>query len=352
MSVEAAPAQAVPAGAPAGAPAEAGAPVSAERRVALLRSMTEIRVFDERVYDLFLQGLVRYSTHLSLGQEAIASGFGAALRSDDLTFATYRGHGHTLVRGVDMTSVLAEFMGRTTGLNGGKGGSIHLTAVEQGLLGCYAIVGAHLPIANGAALSAQMRGTDQVVVCFFGDGATNIGAFHEALNLAVVWSLPVVFVCENNLYMEYTPIAEVTAVARPAADRAAAYGLPAVVVDGNDADAVLACAQDALAHARSGQGPVLIEALTYRRFGHSRGDPALYRPQEEVDAWLLRDPLVLYRQRLLDEGLVDDAQLRSMDAEVRALVDTATEAAKAGARPDAAALMTQLWDDGGSSWRT
>jgi pyruvate dehydrogenase E1 component alpha subunit len=329
----------------------ATASLAAPTQLALLRSMVEIRIFEERVFDLYFQGLVRYSTHLSLGQEAISSGFGLALRPEDLTFATYRGHGHTLVRGVDMTAILAEFMGRSTGLNGGKGGSIHLTAVAEGVLGCYAIVGAHLPIANGAALSAQMRGSGQVVVCFFGDGATNIGAFHEALNLAAVWRLPIVFVCENNLYMEYTPIGSVTAVPRPAADRAAAYGLPAIVVDGNDVEAVHACAQESLERARRGEGPVLIEALTYRRFGHSRGDPASYRPQEEVDAWLARDPISMYTQRLRDAGVVDDLGLSAMHEEVRSKVDSATEAAKAGAHPTDADLLTQLWDDGGSSWR-
>ena len=329
----------------------APADLSKEQQLALLRSMTEIRIFEERVYDLYLQGLVRYSTHLSLGQEAIAAGFGAAMRPDDLTFATYRGHGHTLVRGVDMTAVLAEFMGRGSGLNGGKGGSIHLTAVDAGVLGCYAIVGAHLTIANGAALSAQTLGTDQVVVCFFGDGATNIGAFHEALNLAAVWKLPVVFVCENNLYMEYTPIGTVTAVPRPAADRASAYGLPANVVDGNDVEAVYATALDALGTARAGGGPVLIEALTYRRFGHSRGDPAAYRPQEEVDTWLARDPLSLYRSLLTERGTATDADFAQVATGIRARVDAATESARNAPVPAAPELLTQLWDDGSSSWR-
>jgi TPP-dependent pyruvate/acetoin dehydrogenase alpha subunit len=323
-----------------------------DTRRALLRSMAEIRVFEKRVFDLYMQNLVRYSTHLSLGQEAIAAGFGAAMRSDDLTFATYRGHGHTLVRGVDMTSVMAEFMGRSTGLNGGKGGSIHLTAVEAGVLGCYAIVGAHLPIANGAALSAQMRGSGQVVVCFFGDGATNIGAFHEALNLAAVWSLPVVFVCENNLYMEYTPISEVTAVEHPAADRAGSYGLEASIIDGNDADTVYVAADRALEQCRSGRGPVVIEAMTYRMYGHSRGDQALYRPQDEVDAWAARDPLTTYRRRLLDAGVVDQGWLDAMDREVLDQVNRATEEAKAGPHPTEDVLLTQLWADGGSSWRS
>lgn len=313
--------------------------------------MIDIRVFEKRVYDLYTQGLVRYSTHLSLGQEAIACGFGAAMRSDDLTFATYRGHAHTLCRGVDMEAVLAEFMGRLGGINGGKGGSIHLCACEYGVMGCYAIVGAHLPVANGAALSAQIRNTGQAVVCFFGDGATNIGAFHEALNLASVWKLPVVFVCENNLYMEYTPIGDVTAVANPAADRAPAYGLPATVIDGNDPDVVYSAASEALAAARAGDGPVLIEALTYRHFGHSRGDAALYRPAEEVASWMERDPIKVYTERLAGAGLIGSEDVTRFEADARARVDSATEGAKKSPRPDESTLMTELWADGGSAWR-
>ena len=185
----------------------------------------------------------------------------------------------------------AELFGRGTGLLGGKGGSMHITSAEHHMLGSYAIVGAHLPIAAGAAWSAQYRKSGQVAVCFFGDGTTNIGAFHEALNLAVVWKLPVVFVCENNLYMEYTPIGSVTAVARPAADRASAYGLEDLVVDGNDADAVYEIARTTIARARDGDGPSLVEALTYRHGGHSRADPGKYRPDDEVKAWLARDPI-------------------------------------------------------------
>ena len=189
-----------------------------------------------------------------------------------------------------MTSILGELMGRECGLLRGKGGSMHLTSVEHGAMGSYAIIGAHLPVAAGAAWSAQYRGTGQVSVCFFGDGTTNIGAFHEALNFAAIWNLPVVFVCENNLYMEYTPIEEVTAVKNPAADRAAAYGLESIVIDGNDVDVVYQTACSALARARRGDGPSLIEALTYRHGGHSRADPGKYRPEEELQSWLARDP--------------------------------------------------------------
>src|SRR2546427_546215 len=232
-------------------------------RLALYRSMVEIRTFEKRAYDLFLQNLVKGTSHLSLGMEAVAAGFGVAMRPDDYTFCTYRGHAHTLARGVPMTPVMAELLGREAGLMAGKGGSMHLTSVEHGVMGSYAIVGAHLPIPGGAAWSAQVRGSGQVAVCFFGDGATNIGAFHEALNLAAVWRLPVVFVCENNLYMEYTPIEAVTAVPNPAADRAAAYGLDGIVVDGNDPDAVYAVAAEAIGRARAGDGPSLVEAKTY-----------------------------------------------------------------------------------------
>src|SRR6187399_122037 len=213
--------------------------------------MLQCRVLEKRAYDLFMQNLIKGTSHLALGQEAIAAGFGAAMRADDYTFCTYRGHAHTLARGVSMTPVLLELTGRAGGLMEGKGGSMHLTSVEHGLMGSYAIVGAHLPIALGAAWSAQYRKSGQVAVCFFGDGTTNIGAFHEALNMAAVWKAPVVFVCENNQYMEYTPIGAVTAVEHPAADRAAAYGLESILVDGNDVDAVHEVARTAIDRARA-----------------------------------------------------------------------------------------------------
>ncbi|CAI8013926.1 Acetoin:2,6-dichlorophenolindophenol oxidoreductase subunit alpha, partial [Geodia barretti] len=247
--------------------------IGEETRLALWRSQLEIRHVEKRAHDLFLQNLVKGTVHLSLGQEAIAAGFAVAMEKGDYSFCTYRGHAHTLARGAPMSGVLGELMARECGLLNGKGGSMHLTSVEHGAMGSYAIIGAHLPIAMGAAWSAQYRGTEQVSVCFFGDGTTNIGAFHEALNMAQVWKLPVIFVCENNLYMEYTPIGDVTAVEHPAADRASAYGMESIIVDGNDADAVYRVAQTAYAKARSGGGPSLIEAKTYRHSGHSRGRP-------------------------------------------------------------------------------
>ncbi|MFF5291011.1 thiamine pyrophosphate-dependent dehydrogenase E1 component subunit alpha [Paractinoplanes globisporus] len=318
-------------------------------RLDLYRKMQEMRLFEKRAYDLFMRQLVKGTSHLSLGMEAIAAGFGAALRADDLTFATYRGHAHTLARGVPMTPVLAELLGRSNGLMGGKGGSMHLTSVEHGVLGSYAIIGAHLTIANGAAWSAQYRGSGQVTVCFFGDGTTNIGAFHEALNYAAVFQLPVVFVCENNLYMEYTPIADITAVPRPAADRSSAYGLDPVAIDGNDADEVYLTATTAVQRARAGGGPSLIEAVTYRHGGHSRADPGKYRPADEVEAWKRYDPITVYRGRLQRLG-IDQASMDRIDKEVAAEVDRATEEAIAGDLPSPATALTELWADGGSSW--
>jgi pyruvate dehydrogenase E1 component alpha subunit len=217
-------------------------------------------------------------------------------------------------------------------------------------MGSYAIVGAHLPIAAGAAWSAQYRGTKQVAVAFFGDGATNIGAFHEALNLSVVWKLPVIFVCENNMYMEYTPISAVTAVKHPAADRAASYGLARQVIDGNDADLVFITAREAIAKARSGGGPSLIECLTYRHSGHSRADPAKYRPKEELEEWLKRDPVTLYRNRLLSAGITE-AKVAKIEADASATLEQATEAAKASPTPALESAMTDVWADGGNAWR-
>ena len=252
--------------------------VSAEELLALYEEMAVIRRTEKAAHDLFLAGLVKGTTHLAAGQEAVAVGASAALRPDDYVFATYRGHHHAMARGATPAECLAELMSKGTGLCQAKGGSMHLTKASAGMLGSYAIVGSHLPMAAGAAWSARLRGSGQVAVAFFGDGATNIGAFHEALNLAAVWALPVLFICENNLYMEYTPIGEVTAVANPAADRAPAYRLPGEVLDGNDVVVVREVVARAAARARAGEGPTVLEAKTYRHFGHSRTDPASYRP--------------------------------------------------------------------------
>jgi TPP-dependent pyruvate/acetoin dehydrogenase alpha subunit len=249
-----------------------------------------------------------------------------------------------------MTSILGELMGRDCGLLRGKGGSMHLTSVEHGAMGSYAIIGAHMPIAAGAAWSAQYRESGQVAVCFFGDGTTNIGAFHESLNFAKIWDLPVVYVCENNLYMEYTPIGDVTAVENPAADRASAYGMESILIDGNDADLVYATAIAAIENARAGNGPSLIEVQTYRHGGHSRADPGKYRPDEEIAAWMKRDPVPNYRKALLDAG-IDEAVLEKIEAETLARVDKAAETAAASAPPPLEIADTDVWADGSSTWR-
>jgi pyruvate dehydrogenase E1 component alpha subunit len=319
-------------------------------RLELYRSMQACRMMEQRAYDLFMQNLIKGTSHLALGQEAIAAGFGGAMRDDDYTFCTYRGHNHTLVRGAPMTGILGELMGRECGLLRGKGGSMHLMSVEHGAMGSYAIVGAHLPIAAGAAWSAQYRKSGQVAVCFFGDGTTNIGAFHEALNFSVIWDLPVVYVCENNLYMEYTPIGDVTAVTNPGADRASAYGLEPILIDGNDVDLVYATASTALEKARSGNGPSLVEVQTYRHGGHSRADPGKYRPDEEVAAWLERDPITTYRARLIEAG-IDEAALDAIDAETTERVDRAEETARNSSPPPLEIADKDLWSDGSSSWR-
>ena len=324
--------------------------IGEQKRLAIYRTQVVIREAEQRAYDLFLQNLVKGTSHLSLGQEAVAAGFAGAMQPGDLSFCTYRGHAHTLARGVPVTKVLGELMQRDIGLMRGKGGSMHLTSVDHGVMGSYAIIGAHLPIACGAAWRAQYKGQKDVSVCFFGDGTTNIGAFHEALNFAAVWKLPVIFVCENNLYMEYTPIGDVTAVKHPAADRAASYGLERILVDGNDADVVYRTAQAALEKARRGEGPSLIECLTYRHSGHSRADPAKYRPPGELEEWLKRDPIIIYRQRLKDFGVPDDT-ISGIETESKRKVDAATATAKASPPAPVEILTTDVYADGGWAWR-
>jgi len=294
--------------------------------------------------------MIKGTSHLSIGQEAVAAGFAVAMEKNDKSFCTYRGHAHTLARGASMEGVLGELMLRDNGLMRGKGGSMHLTSVEHGVLGSYAIIGAHLPIACGSAWRAQYLGHNDVSVCFFGDGTTNIGAFHEALNFAVVWKLPVVFVCENNLYMEYTPIAEVTAVLHPAADRASAYGLECIVIDGNDADIVFRTARAAIGKARAGNGPSLIECLTYRHSGHSRADPAKYRPAGELERWMERDPIKIYRTRLSEFG-VSESEIAAIEQQSRRKVEEATDVCRASPPAPLELLTANVYADGGWAWR-
>jgi TPP-dependent pyruvate/acetoin dehydrogenase alpha subunit len=323
----------------------------ARQLLALYEQMVLIRRTEKAAHDLFLAGLVKGTTHLAAGHEAVAVGASAALQPDDYVFATYRGHHHAIARGATPEECLAELMSKATGVCKAKGGSMHLTKADVGMLGSYAIVGAHLPMAVGAAWSATLRGTRQVAVAFFGDGATNIGAFHEALNLAAVWKVPAIFVCENNLYMEYTPIDAVTSVPNPAADRAGAYGIPGELVDGNDVVVVCDAVARAAARARAGDGPTLLEARTYRHYGHSRTDPGKYRPENEVREWLARDPLVVARQRLAALG-VEPQELDAVDDRADRAVAAAVEAAKAAPAADPEQAFTDVWADGGAEWRT
>ncbi len=327
------------------------ADIGAAYLLQLYEQMAVIRGTEQAAHDLFLAGLVKGTTHLAAGHEAVAVGASAALEPDDYVFATYRGHHHAMARGATPAECLAELMSKATGLCKAKGGSMHLTKASAGMLGSYAIVGAHLPIAAGAAWSAKLRGTGQVAVAFFGDGATNIGAFHEALNLAAVWKLPVIFVCENNLYMEYTPIGSVTAADHPAADRAASYRLPAEIIDGNDVVLVADAVGRAAARARAGGGPTVLEAQTYRHFGHSRTDPASYRPDGELEHWLARDPLTVARQKLAVLGVGED-EIAVVTARAAQTVADAVAEAKAAEPADPAQAFTDVWADGGYQWRT
>ena len=291
--------------------------INEKKRLELYNTQYLIRVAEQRAYDLFLENLVKGTSHLSLGQEAIASGFANAMQENDKSFCTYRGHAHTLARGASVVGVLGELMQRDCGLMRGKGGSMHLTDTSKGVMGSYAIIGAHLPMAVGSAWRAQYLGHDDVATVFFGDGTTNIGAFHEALNYAVVYKLPVVFVCENNNYMEYTPIESITAVKNPAADRASAYGMPGVLVDGQDVVAMYEATEQAVIRARSGEGPTLIEGLTYRYEDHSLGLANVrrdgnYRTDEELNDWLDRDPIEIHKQFLLSQNLLSKKEIKEM----------------------------------------
>jgi TPP-dependent pyruvate/acetoin dehydrogenase alpha subunit len=292
--------------------------------------MLLIRLFEGEMHRLFLQGHIHGTTHLSSGQEAVPVGICSALDPQDYVAGTYRGHGHALAKGTDPEALAAEMLGRATGVCGGRAGSMNVIDLEHGLVGCFGIVGGSIAAATGAALAAARQG--RVAAAFFGDGAANQGYFHECLNFATVLQLPVVFVCENNFYGEFTPMAEVTAGGE-IATRGAAYGLPARVVDGNDLWAVRAAGLDAVENARSGAGPTLLECQTYRHYGHSKSDPATYRPKDEVDRWLERDPLAIARERLLESDL-EEQQVEAVEEETRGRIERAVTAALDAPFPD------------------
>jgi len=289
----------------------------------MYRQMLTIRFFEEKVFELYGQNLVPGTIHLYAGEEAVAVGVCANLRRDDYITSTHRGHGHCIAKGARLDKTMAEILGRKTGYCKGKGGSMHIADFNIGMLGATAVVGAGIPIAAGAGLSIKLRGTDQVVACFFGEGASNQGTFHEGINLAAVWSLPVVFVCENNLYAMGTRQSRVMVIEN-IADRAAAYGISGVVVDGNDVLAVYEAARVAVERARRGEGPTLIECKTYRHKGHSRFDPATYRPKEEVETWVKKDPIVRFQTKLFEMSVLTEAEAQRMAGEAKKAVEEAT----------------------------
>lgn len=315
---------------------EAAAVFSRSDLLEMQQRMLLIRGFEERVSDLYRDGLVPGFVHLSTGQEAAAVGACWPLRSDDVITSTHRGHGHCLAKGLDPFGMFAELMGRAEGTNRGRGGSMHIADPKLGIFGANGIVAAGLPIAAGAATASQIRGDEGVAVAFFGDGAVAQGAFHESLNLAAVWRLPVIFFCENNGYSEFSPAEaqHATTLER----RAIGYAMPFHLVDGNDVVATAATMRDAVDHARSGSGPVIVEASTYRWHGHYEGDPQRYRSPEELSAWQARDPLVLHRQRLIEAG-IGEVEIETLEQSVADHLDDAVARARTMPAPPAASLF-------------
>mgnify|MGYP001098697728 CR=1 FL=1 len=293
-----------------------------EKLAEMYRKMLEIRFFEEKVFELYAQNLVPGTIHLYTGEEAVAVGVCSALRKDDYITSTHRGHGHSIAKGAELKRIMAEILGKKTGYCKGKGGSMHIADFSIGMLGATAVVGAGIPIAVGAGLSIKLRRTDQVVACLFGEGASNQGTFHESINMASIWKLPVIFVCENNLYAMGTRQSRVMAIEN-VADRAVAYGIPGVVVDGNDVLAVYEVVQKAVERARRGDGPTLIECKTYRHKGHSRVDSAKYRPKEEVEEWLTKDPIKLFKEKLLQINTLTETEIHQVEKEVSAEIEKA-----------------------------
>ena len=313
-------------------------------KVAQYERMIEIRTLEEQINALFASGEIRGTTHLCIGQEALAVGLASVLRPTDIVSATYRGHGIALALGLSPESVLGEIMGKTVGCCGGVGGSMHLSNMELGLLPTSAIIGGGMPVAAGAALSFQTRGTDDVAVAVFGDGATNIGAFHETLNLAAIWNLPIVFICDNNVYGEYSRI-DITTPLEDLHLRGESYRMPHYAIDGMDIAAVQEGIQKAVDHARSGKGPTFIEAKTYRFSGHSRADLALYRPEGELEKWQARDPIKLTEEKLVKEKLIDAAQINKIKEETLKVIEGVVEVCKSAPNPTLASMFQNIYTD-------
>jgi len=316
----------------------------AGNKLAQYERMIEIRTLEEQINELFAAGEIRGTTHLCIGQEALAVGMASVLRPTDIVSATYRGHGIALALGLSPESVLGEIMGKTVGCCGGVGGSMHLSNMELGLLPTSAIIGGGMPVAAGAALSFQTRGTDDVAVAVFGDGATNIGAFHETLNLAAIWNLPIVFICDNNVYGEYSRI-DITTPLEDLHHRGESYRMPHYAIDGMDIAAVQEGIQRAVDLARSGKGPTFIEAKTYRFSGHSRADLALYRPEGELEKWQARDPIKLTEEKLVKEKVIDAAQITKIKEETLKVIRGVVEDCKSAPNPSLASMFQNIYTD-------
>jgi pyruvate dehydrogenase E1 component alpha subunit len=319
--------------------------LSADERMSALRRMLEIRLTEEKLQEMFLANMIRGTTHLCIGQEAVSTGVASALRPGDTVTCTYRGHGHALAMGMTIKAMIAEMMGRVSGCCRGKGGSMHMTDASIGLLGANAIVGAQLPIAVGAALTAQLKKTGAIAVSFFGDAATNIGAFHESLNLASVWKLPVIFICENNRYGEYSPQHWTTPVENLSV-RAVSYNMPGVSVDGQDVETVRAEFNAAAQRARAGEGPSFLEMKTYRYMGHSRTDTGPYRPPGELDAWKQRDPILLLKAKMIADGQLDETEFVELHEATERYIAEVVEWAKQEPYPTEDDLLTDIFYEG------
>jgi pyruvate dehydrogenase E1 component alpha subunit len=315
----------------------------ADRRLEFLQTMVRIRAFEERVHRMYLeQQLYGMSPHLSIGEEAMATGVCGALRKDDYILGTHRSHGHIIAKGARMRPMLAEICGKSTGYCKGRGGTMHIADFSLGIVGANGIVGGGIPIASGVGLSIKYRGTDQVCVCFFGDAASNIGAFHESVNFACAFKLPVVFVCENNMYGFSTAYNKVSATP-DVADRALGYKMPGVIVDGMDVMLVHEAAKEGVARARSGNGPSLIEGKTYRYFGHSASDQRPYRTREEEEYWKSRSPIMILRNSMMEEGVLTEEEFKTIELAAQAEADDAANYAISSPEPDQDSLLDYIY---------
>lgn len=311
--------------------------MEASEKKEALRKMYLIRAFEEMAEKLYGMGKIHGTMHLSIGMEASATGAVAALRVDDFILSTHRGHGHCIAKGADMNRMMAEFMGKETGYCRGRGGSMHIADIEGGNLGANGVVAGGIPMSVGVGLSIKMQKRDQIILCFFGEGAANLGPFHEALNMAAIWKLPVVFVCENNQYAMSLHYKKAFAIER-ISDRAASYGMPGVTVDGNDVHAVYQAVRDAAERARGGEGPTLIENLTYRWRGHSRSDANRYRTKEEIEAWKEKCPIKRFKTLLIEVGVLSQEEVDQIEKDAYAVIDASVEFSESSPDPDLATI--------------